>query len=177
VSIKTLLKASGDTLGRDAFDRIYRQHAPSAFRRARRLLGNDADAYEVVHDVFVSLIERPEQYAAHSALTTFLYSAVTHACLNRLRNRGARLRLLRERFAGGLLARPRPQTPEASSVLRSVLERMPAPLAEVAVYYYADGLSHADIARILGCSRRQVGNHVSRLAQWASKQELQSCRT
>jgi hypothetical protein len=43
VSIKTLLKASGDTLGRDAFDRIYRQHAPSAFRRARRLLGNDAD--------------------------------------------------------------------------------------------------------------------------------------
>ena len=26
---------------------IYRRHAPSVFRRARRLLGNDADAHEI----------------------------------------------------------------------------------------------------------------------------------
>jgi hypothetical protein len=66
----------------------------SVFRRARRLLGNDADAHEVVQDLFVSLFERPEQFSQRSTLTTFLYSATTHACLNRIRNKKRRLQLL-----------------------------------------------------------------------------------
>jgi RNA polymerase sigma factor (sigma-70 family) len=80
----------------DTLDTLYRRHAPSVFRRARRLLGNDADAQEIVQEVFVSLFERPEQYAARSALTTFLYSVTTHACLNRIRNRKTRLRILEQ---------------------------------------------------------------------------------
>jgi len=163
-------------LENNTFDTVYRQYAPIAFRRARRLLGSDEDAYEVVHDIFLSLLERPEQYCGDSGLCTFLYAAVTHACLNRIRNRKTRLRLLRERWLGRF-GEPQSQgTPEALSILRSVLERMPTPLGEVAVYYYLDGLTHEDIARILGCSRRQVGNHVSRIAKWAGKKELQLCR-
>ncbi len=169
---------SRESLASDAFDSVYRRYAPGAFRRARRLLGSEADAHEVVHDIFVSLLERPEQYRGESGLSTFLYGAVTHACLNRIRNRKTRLRLLRERWLGGFGAAQHQdtETPEALSILRSALERMPAPLGEVAVYYYMDGLTHQDIARVLGCSRRQVGNHVSRIARWAEKQELQSCR-
>ncbi len=160
----------------DAFDTIYRQHAPGAFRRARRLLGSDADAYEVVHDIFLSLLERPEQYSGDSRMSTFIYSAITHACLNCIRNRRTRLRLLRDRWLGRDSEARRQKTPEALSILRSALQRMPVPLGEVAVYYYMDGLSHQEIARILGCSRRQVGNHVSRIAKWATKEELSSCR-
>jgi RNA polymerase sigma factor (sigma-70 family) len=79
-----------------AFEELYRRHAANAFRRARRLLANDADAHEVMHDVFLSLFERPEQYEGRSTLSTFLFSAVTHACLNRLRNDKTRRRLLEE---------------------------------------------------------------------------------
>jgi hypothetical protein len=35
-------------LERAEIDRIYRRHGPMVFRRARNLLGTDADAYEVL---------------------------------------------------------------------------------------------------------------------------------
>lgn len=158
-----------------AFDALYRAHAPSAFRRARRVLGSEADAHEVVHDVFLSLLERPEQFAGKSSLTTFLYSAVTHACLNRLRNHGTRARLLREHAPS---ARPsaRPAAPaDDVAALRAVLAALPEPLAQVAVYYYLDELTHADIARVLDCSRRHVGDLLQRLSAWAEAQESRPC--
>jgi len=158
-----------------AFDALYRTHAPSAFLRARRVLGSEADAYEVVHDVFISLLERPQQYTGKSSLTTFLYSAVTHACLNRLRNQATRARLLREH---GALARPSASlapSPDDSAALRAALTAMPEPLAQVAVYYYLDELTHDDIARILTCSRRHVGDLLQRLSQWARAQEAGPC--
>src|SRR5262245_26408626 len=80
-------------LTREQLEQLYRRHAPDAFRRARGLLANDADAHEVVHDLFLSLWERPEQFKGRSSMTTFLYAAVTHACLNRIRNLGNRARI------------------------------------------------------------------------------------
>src|SRR6185295_4628919 len=85
----------------EPLDVLYRRHAPSVFRRARALLGSDADAHEVVQELFLSLFERPDQYQGRSALTTFMYSATTHACLNRIRNRKTRLRLISEHAASG----------------------------------------------------------------------------
>jgi RNA polymerase sigma-70 factor, ECF subfamily len=155
----------------ERIDALYRSHAPRAFRRACRLLGTDADAYEVVHDVFLSLFERPEQFRGESSMSTFLYRAVTHACLNRIRNRDNRERLLREHVASGAALLPQGSQPEQLAALRSALARVPEPLAQVAVYYYMDELTHEDIARILGCSRRHVGNLLERLAAWTSAQQ------
>lgn len=155
----------------ERIDALYRSHAPRALRRARRLLGSEADAYEVVQDVFLSLFERPEQFRGESSMSTFLYGAVTHACLNRIRNRNNRERLLREHLATGAALVPQGTQPEQLAALRWALARMPEPLAQVAVYYYMDELTHEDIARILSCSRRHVGNLLERLATWTSTQQ------
>ena len=156
-------------------DELYRRHAPAAFRRARRLLGSQADAYEVVHDVFLSLFERPEQFAKQSSMSTFLYSAVTHACLNRIRNQQTRMRLLfEEHVTTQRLATTQTTQPENRALLRSLLQRMPEPLAEVAVYYYSDELTHEEISRVLGCSRRHVGDLIERLSSWVREHEVAS---
>lgn len=156
------------------FEALYRRHAASAFRRARRLLGDHSEAHEVVQDVFLSLLERPEQYAGASSLSTFLYSAVTHACLNRLRNYSNRARLLNEQRAV-LDLQVLFCSPELRAELAQVLERMPEQLAHVAIYYFVDELPHRDIARIIGCSSRHVGDLVQRVLQWASRQEPVVC--
>ena len=52
---------------------------------------------------------------------------------------------------------------EQIAQVRSLLARLPEPLAEVAVYYHVDGMTHEEIAAMIGCSRRQVGNLVERL--------------
>lgn len=158
-----------------AFEPLYRAQAPGALRRARRLLGSDADASEVLHDVFLGLFERPEQYAGQSSMTTFLYSAITHACLNRIRNGKTRLRLLQEHAASDALGPNQGPSAEQLAVLRSALASMPEPLAQVAVYRYVDELTHDDIARILDCSRRHVGDLLDRLEEWSSGKEAAPC--
>ena len=163
------------SLDRTRFDQLYRMHAANAFRRALRVLGNDADAHEVVHDVFLSLFERPEQFANKSQVSTFLYSAVTHACLNHLRSRSTRRRLLAQHAATvpqpGAVRAPADQAAQ----VRALLERVPPPLGEVAVYYYVDELTHAEIARVLDCSRRHVGDLLQHLAAWVEQQERAEC--
>ncbi len=132
-------------------------------RRARRILGNEEDAREVLHDVFVSVIDRPDAFRGQSAITTWLYSATTHACLNRLRNQRTRARLLAENHVDSLSELSTPGTAESIVVLRELLARVPLELAQVAVYFYADEMTHEEIARVLGCSRRHVGDLVERL--------------
>jgi RNA polymerase sigma factor (sigma-70 family) len=139
------------------------------------MLPSDADAEEVVHDVFLTLFQRPEQYARAGQINTYLYGAVTHACLNRLRNQRNRDRLAREhqQFLG--FDKDPGTRPEWAIDMRDALERMPEHLAEVAVYYYLDDLSYRDIARVLGCSHRHVGDLLDQVARWAEQQEREVC--
>ncbi len=152
------------------FAALYRAYAPGVYRRALRLLGNQADADDIVNDVFTSLFEKPQQYAGKSAMSSFLYSVTTHACLVRLRNQRRRTKLLDERGGAPLPRTTQPNT-DVAVQLRAVLETLPEPLAEVAIYYYVDELSQQEIAEILGCSRRTVGNLLSRLQARVQQQE------
>lgn len=156
-------------------DELYRKHAAGAFRRAQRLLGSAADAGEVVHDVFIALFERPERYRG-GAMSAYVYGAVTHACLNRLRNLRTRQRLTREHELMADLRVDPGTAAETSFVARATLAMLPEPLAQVAVYYYVDELSHREIAEVLGCSHRHVGNLLARLKSWAETQEQRACR-
>ncbi len=157
----------------DDVDALYRQHAPAVFRRAHRLLGDDAEAHEVVHDLFLSLFERPDQYRGASTMTTFLYAATTHACLNRLRNARTRARLAQENL-GGVAPAGQVPSPEQVALLRDALGRMPEELARVLVYVHVDELTHEEAARLLGCSRRHVGDLLERATAWVQRTERAS---
>ena len=148
---------------------IYARHAASVYRRALSILDNDAEANEVLQDVFVSLLERPQQFAGRSQVSTFLYSATTHLCLNRLRNQRNRARLLQER--GGAAVVRAAAEPDQMARVRETLRLLPEPLAEVAVYYFVDELDHREIAEVLGCSRQRVGRLIERLHEWGRAQE------
>jgi RNA polymerase sigma-70 factor (ECF subfamily) len=62
-------------------------------------------------------------------------------------------------------------SPEESAEARRILARVPEDLASVAIYYYFDQLTHAEIAELIPCSRRQVGNLLERFHQ-AAKGEV-----
>ena len=56
---------------------------------------------------------------------------------------------------------------ETVALLGQILRSLDAEQAEVAVYYFIDGMTHAEIARIVGCSERTVGNRLERLRKAA----------
>ena len=146
-------------------ENAYRTHGHHVLRRATRILGNDADAREVLQEVFLSLLAQPTQFAGTSSLTTWLYSATTHACLNRLRNERTRARLLDARGPSP----PATQTsPEDALEVRRLLARLPDELARVAVHYYLDEMTQEEIASMLGRSRKHIGRLLVRIEQAVS---------
>ena len=128
-------------------------------------MGNETEAKDVLQEIFMSLIASPGQFDGRSAVTTFLYSATTHRCLNRLRDRATRARLLR--------AEARAEAGEARSdavaEVRELLARLPNELAQATVYSYVDEMTHEEIAEQMGCSRRHVGDLLARAAELARK--------
>ena len=159
-----------------ALEQMYRRYAPMAFRRAHRLLGSDADAHEVVQDVFLQLFLQPDQFSGRSSWTTYLYSAVTHACLKRISQQKNRRRL----FQSHVVRNTAHEADQALSqerlyLLHEQLTRLPEELARVVIYAHVDDLTHEEIARLLGCSRRQVGKLLERAWQWARREEERPC--
>jgi len=165
--------SSGTPMALDAsseIEAVYRRHGHVVLRRARELLRDDQEAREVVQELFVALLDDPAQYAGRSTITTWLYSATVHACLKRIRDRKTRARLLAAEVirTDGRSAAPRA---ERLAAVREVLIRAPTELAQIAVYAYVDEMTHDEIARIVGCSRRQIGNLLERLRAWVREEE------
>lgn len=140
---------------------LYRAHGDVVLRRATAILGNVDDAKEVLQDIFVELVRDPSRFRGESSPTTFLYAATTHRCLRRLRDSKNRRRLVEERVAPHTAKHAAPRA-EQLSMLRNLLAQLPDDLAIVATYTYVDGMSQAEIAPVVGCSRRQVGNLLER---------------
>jgi RNA polymerase sigma factor (sigma-70 family) len=134
------------------------------------MLGSDALAEDALHDVLLALLEQPEQFENRSTLLTWLYSATTHRCLNTLRDGKNRQRILEAR-GKAVDERGSDEMLENAVALRELLARLPANLAHVAVYYYGDEMTHDEIARVLDCSKRHVGNLLQRLRAWVDTEE------
>jgi RNA polymerase sigma-70 factor (ECF subfamily) len=146
-----------------AIEKLYREYGDLVLRRAQRIMGNESDAQEVLQELFMSFMRDPQQLEGKQSMSAWLYSATTHLCLNTIRNRKNRARLLQlhkpvEDGAAG---------PQAENLLtaQQLLAQLPDDLAQVAIYYYFDELTHAEISEILGCSRRQVGNLLDRVQE------------
>jgi RNA polymerase sigma-70 factor (ECF subfamily) len=149
---------------------LYRSYGHSVLRRARQILASDDEAGEVLQELFAGLVARPEQFDGRSTPSTFLYAATTHACLARLRDRKNRARLVDEQV------RPwttdvDPRSPEAGVMVRSALAQLGDDEARATVYYFLDGMSHAEIADMIGCSRRHVGDLLERVAHHLGARE------
>ena len=150
-------------------DQVYRDHGHVVLRRARRILGDENDAREVLQEIFLSLLDKPEQFAGRSSINTWLYRATTNLCLNRIRRHKNRARLLRDVIAPALSDKA-PSRAEDMAHVNRLLNRLPDKLARVAILYYMDELTQEEIAGVLGCSRRQVGALLERFRARAQKQ-------
>jgi RNA polymerase sigma-70 factor (ECF subfamily) len=143
---------------------VYRSHGDLVLRRARQILADESDAREALQEIFVSLVSDPKQLEGKRSLTAWLYTATTHHCLNVLRNRRTRLRLVSEHVAPIAVSSVN-GTGEARAQVRQALARLSDELAQAAIYYYLDGMTHEEIAELLGYSRRHIGNLLQQIEE------------
>ena len=144
----------------DSLGSLYDLTAPRLRRVARRVLGNEADAEDVVHDVFVGLPEALRHYTESGRLLPWLVSCTMRVALMR-RRAGARRREADWELARDSSTADRPDlAPEVQEAFARISE-LPDSLREV-VLLRVEGLQHAEIASTLGISE---GNSRIRLAR------------
>jgi RNA polymerase sigma-70 factor (ECF subfamily) len=158
------------TVDRTAIEALYRSHGHVVLRRARMLLGSEADAQEALQEVFASLLRSPEAVRNARSMVAWLYRATTHFCLNQLRNLRTGARLLESRAPAPPREVPAMNV-EAVAEVRRVLALLAADVAAAVVYHHLDGMTHAEVADLLGCSRRQVGYLLERARESLARAE------
>lgn len=150
---------------------IFLRWGPMVLRRARAILGNEADAEEAMQDVFLKLYDALGDFEGRSNVSTWLYRVATNLCLNRLRDENRR----RELRAIHLQENIAVNGPAGQVIARETLLKVPdIEWAQAAVYVYADGMTQDEAAKVMGVSVRTIGNYLRRLKEWARKEQQSS---
>lgn len=149
------------SLTREEVQRLYAQFAPVVFRRARFLLARDADAWDVVQEVFEKMLTHGSSFRGEARPMTWVYRVTTNLALNHLRSRKVREPLLTavpdEEPASEV------DTVEARQLLQKWMTHLTEREIEVASLLYLDGLTQQEVADVLELSRKTIVREVEML--------------
>jgi RNA polymerase sigma-70 factor (ECF subfamily) len=140
--------AQGDT---SAFETIYGRYGERLKRIAWNQLGNIADAEDAVQETFLKIHRSAASFTAEASLFTWICRILINTCVD-LRRR--RMRRIEE---APLEYEDEPVQYQASTVddakrisLRKLLDELPAQRRTVFTLFEIEGMSHAEIAAIVG---------------------------
>ncbi len=155
---------------------IYREYAPRIFAIARRMLGNDADAEDVLQEVLLLVIRKLDTFRGESQLGTWLHRVTVNAALAHRQKRTNRQKHeVGEVVDDTALAAPTglmnrwnvsPDEPvlaaEQHEIIESAIKTLPAPFRDVYVLADVEGLPNSEIADMLGLSVPAVKSRLHR---------------
>ncbi len=81
---------------RNAFDELYRRYHKKLLYFMYRILQDQDKAQDMLHDVFLKLIEAPEKYNPAQRFSTWIYTLALNGCRNEMRNLANRSRILEQ---------------------------------------------------------------------------------
>ncbi|MBB5154098.1 RNA polymerase sigma factor [Saccharopolyspora phatthalungensis] len=161
--------AAGDV---DAFELLARRFSDGVFGMALRMLGDRAEAEDVVQDVLVTVWRRSGELAEPAALRTWLFQVARRNCLIVLRRRRTRrtepVGVVPEHrpVVGAAVTTADPQRiAEAAAgvlALRRALAGLPAQQRDVWLLAEVDGLSYIEIGHRVGVGEQAVRGRLSR---------------
>jgi RNA polymerase sigma-70 factor, ECF subfamily len=157
-------------------DLIYREYAPRIFSIARRMLGNDADAEDVLQEVLLLVIRKLDTFRGDSQLGTWLHRVTVNAALAHRQKRNNR----QKHEVGEIindLAGTAPGTPvnrwsvspdepvlaaEQHEIIEKAIKTLPEPFRDVYVLADVEGLPNSEIADMLQLSVPAVKSRLHR---------------
>jgi RNA polymerase sigma-70 factor, ECF subfamily len=150
---------------RGELESIFEKYGPMVLRRAKAILGNEDEAKDATQEVFIRAFLNAERFEHRSHVTTWLYRITTNVCLNWIRDAKRRRELNEEHF-GDRQSAAMP-TNDRYVLARKLLGEAEESWALAAIYVHVDGMSHAEAAKLLGVSRRTIGNLLLRFERFA----------
>lgn len=168
------LKANEDA----AYDELVRTYSASIFHAAYRMLGESAEASDIVQEIFLKVFRNINGFKGGAALKTWIFRIAFSEILNRLRwwkrrHRFATVSLDDQPNGNGTgighslaSASPTPeqvlQSKEQETAIQQALGRLSREHRSIIVLRDIEGFSYNEIADVLGVS---IGTVKSRLAR------------
>src|SRR5579883_2175181 len=161
-----------------AYDELVRTYSTSIFHVAYRMLGDTAEASDLVQEIFLKVFRNIGGFKGEAALKTWIFRIAFSEILNRLRwwkrrHRFSTVSLDDQPFGAGTEPRsmvaassPNPeqalQSKEEERAIQEALSRLSREHRSIIVLHDIEGFSYNEIADVLGVS---IGTVKSRLAR------------
>lgn len=155
---------------------VYREYAPRIYAIARRMLGNDADAEDVMQEVLLLVIRKLDTFRGESQIGTWLHRVTVNAALAHRQKRANRQKH-EAGEASDELGRETPSAPvnrwamspeepvlaaEQHELIEQAIKTLPEPFRDVFVLADVEGLPNSEIADMLGLSVPAVKSRLHR---------------
>ncbi len=129
---------------------LYETHAAAVLARCRYLLRDQEAARDAAQEVFVRALRALPEFRAAASPVAWILRVATHHCLNELRSQRALWReqlrqLSQNQKSAGTNA-------DRREFLRALLSVAPNEAQEVAVLYYVDEMTQAEIGAVMSLS-------------------------
>jgi len=158
--------AAGDT---GVFEEIYQRFGERMKSVAWSHLGNVSDAEDAVQETFLKIHRAATTFTGEASFSTWAYRILVNTCYDALRKRKRRIEETNLDDTVETAVRTAPNVDDNKRIaLRRMLDALPEQRRAVFTLFEIEGLSHAEIAAILGITE---GN--SKWILFATKKELQ----
>jgi RNA polymerase sigma-70 factor (ECF subfamily) len=128
----------------DEFAEIYETNKARIYSTAYRMLGNSADAEDVVQDVFIKAYRKLDTFEGRSQLSTWLYRITINRCLDVLRKRKRQQTAPLDEAMGAVAKQS-----NLMKLIEGMTPSLPPGYRTVFVLHDIQGLKHFEIAKLL----------------------------
>lgn len=157
-----LLIRKGDML---AFDAIYELYCKRLYGFVLRYIKQEADAEEIVQEVFIKIWEARSKIDVFSSFESFIFTIAYNSAISLLRKRVTEKKYLEhlgslQQIDNGNAIIDEIQFNQLNEKIQSLLNELTPRQKEIFLLSREDGLTHDEIAKKLNISANTVKNHM-----------------
>ena len=162
---------SGDV---NAFDKLFNTYSQKLYGFALRYLKSEADAEEVVQELFLYIWQNRKELRKDTNLQSYFFTIAYNLIKKHFRKRGYHQQFLNDSASeSNRMDTASYESVEYKSVLEQidkVIENLPSRRKEIFTKSRKEGMSSNDIAAELGLSRGTVDNQISEALKYIRAQ-------
>jgi len=138
-----------------AFSELVKASYHTVYRFACRYVGNQHDAEDITQETFMKIAAKIQTYKGAASFSTWVYRITVNTAMDYLKKKG---RMQTEAYINGVHVKINPghSHPGPEKDIMGAVSKLPPKLKDAVVLVFAEGMDHAEAARVLGVAETTV---------------------